>query len=75
MQMLISSRQAEVVMPRSQMTWMFDQPDTILSTSEAHYEFLQGDYCFVKPITYETPTMNMLSTKTWCAISMRLYRT
>lgn len=55
MQMLTSSRQAEVVMPRSQMTWMFDQPDTILSTSEAHYEFLQGDYCFVKPIILRDP--------------------
>jgi hypothetical protein len=37
------------------MTWMFDQPDTILSTSEAHYEFLQGDYCFVKPVILRDP--------------------
>ncbi|KAH7353170.1 cytochrome P450 [Pyrenochaeta sp. MPI-SDFR-AT-0127] len=47
--------QAEVVMPRTQLSWMFDQPDHILSTSEAHYEFLQGDYCFVKPIILKNP--------------------
>lgn len=52
---LTLSRQAEVVMPRSQMGWMFDQPDSVLSTSEAHYEFLQGDYCFVRPIILRDP--------------------
>ncbi|KAB2111595.1 hypothetical protein AG0111_0g813 [Alternaria gaisen] len=46
---------AEIVMPRSQMGWMFDQPDTVLSTSEAHYDFLQGDYSFVKPIILKDP--------------------
>jgi cytochrome P450 len=47
--------QAEVVMPRSQMGWMFDQPDNILSTSEAHYDVLKGDYGFITPILLKDP--------------------
>jgi len=46
---------AEIVMPREQMSWMFDQPDSVLSTSAAHYEFLQGDYCFVEPAILRDP--------------------
>jgi cytochrome P450 len=46
---------AEVVMPRSQMSWMFDQPDSVLSTSEAHYDVLQGEYTFVEPIILKQP--------------------
>jgi cytochrome P450 len=46
---------AEIVMPRLQMSWMFDQPDSILSTSEAHYDTLQGAYCFVEPIILRDP--------------------
>jgi cytochrome P450 len=46
---------AEVVMPQSQMRWMFDQPDTVLSTSEAHYDSLQGDYSFMSPIILKDP--------------------
>lgn len=41
---------AEIVMPRSQLGWMFDQPDSVLSTGEAHYDFLKGDYGFIEPI-------------------------
>jgi cytochrome P450 len=47
--------QAEIVMPRSQMSWMFDQPDSILSTSEAHYDVLNGEYAFVEPIILQDP--------------------
>lgn len=47
--------QAEIVIPRSQMTWMLDQPDSILSTRQAHYEVLQGDYAFVKPAILRDP--------------------
>lgn len=46
---------AEVVMPQSQLMWMFDQPDNVLSTSEAHYDFLQGDYCFIEPAILKDP--------------------
>ncbi|KAF1848178.1 cytochrome P450 [Cucurbitaria berberidis CBS 394.84] len=47
--------QPEIVMPRTQLSWMFDQPDHILSTSEAHYDSLQGDFSFVKPIILKDP--------------------
>lgn len=46
---------AEVVFPRSQMRWLFDQPDSVISTSEAHYEILQGDYSFVEPVVLKDP--------------------
>jgi hypothetical protein len=46
---------SEIVVPRSQMSWMFDQPDSVLSTSEAHYDVLQGAYCFVEPIILRDP--------------------
>ncbi|KAI4714171.1 hypothetical protein J4E89_001621 [Alternaria sp. Ai002NY15] len=41
--------QAEIVMPQSQMRWMFDQPDSVLSAHQAHYDSLQGDYSFINP--------------------------
>lgn len=46
---------AETIIPRSQMSWMLDQPDSVLSTSAAHYEVLHGDYSFVKPIILQDP--------------------
>ncbi|KNG49331.1 cytochrome p450 [Stemphylium lycopersici] len=46
---------AEIIVPRSQMSWMLDQPDHVLSTSEAHYDLLQGDYSFVNPIILKDP--------------------
>lgn len=46
---------AEVVFPRSQMRWLFDQPDSVISTSEAHFDILQGDYSFVEPIILRDP--------------------
>ncbi|KAH8731814.1 cytochrome P450 [Phaeosphaeriaceae sp. PMI808] len=46
---------AEIVMPTSQMSWMLDQPDSVLSTSEAHYDLLQGEYAFIEPIILRDP--------------------
>ncbi|OAL04297.1 cytochrome P450 [Phaeosphaeriaceae sp. SRC1lsM3a] len=46
---------AEIVFPRSQMRWLLDQPDSVISTSEAHYDILQGDYSFVEPIILKDP--------------------
>ncbi|KAF1922218.1 cytochrome P450 [Didymella exigua CBS 183.55] len=51
----VFSAQAELVLPRSQLNWMFDQPDHVLSTNDAHYDLLQGDYAFVKPIILRDP--------------------
>ncbi|KAL6706273.1 hypothetical protein ACN47E_005563 [Coniothyrium glycines] len=45
----------EVIMPQSQMSWMFDQPDGVLSASEAHYDFLMGDYSFTSPAILKDP--------------------
>lgn len=41
---------AEVSIPVSQMQWMLDQPDHVLSTAAAHYDILYGEYNFIKPI-------------------------
>lgn len=38
---------AEIVIPRSEMRWMLDQPDNVLSSSAAHYDILIGEYNFV----------------------------
>jgi cytochrome P450 len=46
---------AEIVVPRSQLAWMFDQPDCVLSTSEAHFDFLQGEYAFVDRVILKDP--------------------
>lgn len=47
--------ESEVVIPRSQMPWMFDQPDNVLSVSEAHYDFLMGAYSFISPVILKDP--------------------
>jgi hypothetical protein len=47
--------QAEIVIPRSQMSWMLDQPDSILSTREAHFDILQGKYAFIEPLIVRDP--------------------
>ncbi|KAF1980342.1 cytochrome P450 [Bimuria novae-zelandiae CBS 107.79] len=41
---------AEVSIPRSQMQWMLDQPDSVLSTGEAHFDTLNGAYAFIDPV-------------------------
>lgn len=45
----------EIAIPRSQMSWMLDQPDDVVSTAEAHYESLNGDYSFVDKIILGDP--------------------
>ncbi|CAN8097764.1 unnamed protein product [Discula destructiva] len=37
----------EVVIPRSEMSWMLDQPDNVASVAAAHYDVLNGAYSFV----------------------------
>ncbi|KAF2641858.1 cytochrome P450 [Massarina eburnea CBS 473.64] len=46
---------AQTMIPRSQMSWMLDQPDHVLSTSAAHYEVLHGDYSFVSKTCLKDP--------------------
>ncbi|KZW03552.1 cytochrome P450 [Exidia glandulosa HHB12029] len=47
--------QAEVIVPMSQMQWLVEQPDNVLSTSAAHYDALNGDYSFLTPRLLEHP--------------------
>lgn len=39
----------EIVVPRTQMSWMLEQSDDVLSTSASHYDALHGDYSFLTP--------------------------
>ncbi|PNS17352.1 Cytochrome P450 3A4 [Sphaceloma murrayae] len=39
----------EIILPRSQMKWLVDQPDDVLSVGVAHYNQLHGQYSFVSP--------------------------
>ena len=40
------SGKPSVIIPRSQLPWLLDLPDNVLSTSAHHYETLEGDYAF-----------------------------
>lgn len=51
----IFSGEPEIVLPRSQMPWLLDQPDNVLSTSAFHYDSLEGDYCFTTPQILKDP--------------------
>lgn len=45
----------EVVIPRSQISWMLDQPDHVISTAAAHYDILNGEYSFVDKTLLKDP--------------------
>lgn len=49
------SGKPEIVLPRSQMPWLIEQPDDILSTSAFHYDSLEGDYAFTDPKILKDP--------------------
>ena len=42
-------------MPRSQVPWLIDQPDNVLSASGFHYDSLAGDYSFADPAILTDP--------------------
>lgn len=44
-----------IVLSQSQVPWLLDQPDHILSTSAAHYDSLGGDYAFTTPQILKDP--------------------
>ncbi|KAH7049152.1 cytochrome P450 [Macrophomina phaseolina] len=39
----------QLVVPTTQMPWLLEHPDSVLSTSAAHYDSLHGDYSFLHP--------------------------
>ncbi|KAF5025787.1 hypothetical protein F66182_2120 [Fusarium sp. NRRL 66182] len=41
------SRPPDVILPQSQIAWMMDQPDRVLSASEAHEKILFSEYNFL----------------------------
>ncbi|KAF2218696.1 cytochrome P450 [Elsinoe ampelina] len=47
--------QTEIILPRSQMKWLIDQPDNVLSVAAAHYESLHGEYSFITPRLLKDP--------------------
>lgn len=49
------SGRPEVIVPRSQLPWLLEQPDNVLSTSAAHYEALEGAYAFTHPQILKDP--------------------
>ncbi|ETI26644.1 hypothetical protein G647_10405 [Cladophialophora carrionii CBS 160.54] len=45
----------EIILPASLITWIINQPDTVLSVDEPHKDFLQTDYTFVHPVVVDKP--------------------
>ncbi|KAF4547129.1 Cytochrome P450-like protein 25 [Elsinoe fawcettii] len=46
---------SEIILPRSQMKWLIDQPDNVLSVAAAHYQVLHGEYSFITPRLLKDP--------------------
>lgn len=46
---------AWTIIPREQLPWLLDHPDHVLSTKDAHYDMLYGDYAFVTPRCLQDP--------------------
>ena len=49
------SGKPEVVIPRSQIPWLVDQPEDILSGTAFHYDTLEGEYAFTTPRILQDP--------------------
>ena len=45
----------EIVVPVSQIPWLIEQPDSVLSTSMSHYDTLHGDYSFLNKDVLRDP--------------------
>lgn len=45
----------EVIIPSSQISWMLDQPDHVISSAAAHYDVLNGDHSFVDKTLLKDP--------------------
>ena len=45
----------EVIIPRSEMTWLLEQPDSVLSVAELHSDILAGPYAFTHPHILKDP--------------------
>ncbi|KIY02722.1 uncharacterized protein Z520_01187 [Fonsecaea multimorphosa CBS 102226] len=45
----------EIVLPASSITWLINQPESILSADEPHKDVLQTEYTFVHPVVVDQP--------------------
>jgi cytochrome P450 len=45
----------EIIIPPSQIPWLLEQPDTVLSVNELHHDILAGDYNFTSPKIIKEP--------------------
>lgn len=46
---------SEVIVPPSDIPWLLEQPDDVLSVSELHHDVLAGDYNFTSPKVTKQP--------------------
>jgi cytochrome P450 len=49
------SGRPEVIIPRGEMAWLLDQPDSVMSAAEFHSDSLAGPYAFTHPKILEDP--------------------
>ncbi|KIV98586.1 uncharacterized protein PV09_09620 [Verruconis gallopava] len=49
------SGKPEVIIPNSEIRWLLDQPDTVLSAAALHYDTLAGAYAFTHPRILREP--------------------
>lgn len=49
------SGKPEVIIPNSEIRWLLDQPDSVLSSAALHYDTLAGAYAFTDPKILKDP--------------------
>ena len=50
-----SFRKPRIILPRSQIAWLVEQPDDILSATAFDYDRVEGDYTFTSPLILGVP--------------------
>ena len=50
-----SFRKPKIILPRSQIAWLVEQPDDILSATAVDYDRVEGDYTFTSPLILGVP--------------------
>ena len=45
----------QVIIPPSEIPWLLEQPDNVLSVNELHHDILAGDYNFISPKILKQP--------------------
>ena len=50
-----SFRKPKVILSRSQIAWLIEQPDDILSATAFDYDRVEDDYAFTSPLILKVP--------------------